>query len=70
MPADLSRISVTAKIAAYYRQFSDIAFAGEVARRIGADDAFEQILREHGLQRDNLIAVRFVPLLSGQAREL
>ena len=49
MPADLSRISVTAKIAAYYRQFSDIAFAGEVARRIGADDAFEQILREHGL---------------------
>jgi hypothetical protein len=30
---------VTAKIAAYYPQFSDIAFAGEVARRIGADDA-------------------------------
>ena len=54
MSADLSRISVTAKIAAYYRQFSDIAFAGEVARRIGADDAFEQILREHGLQRDKL----------------
>ena len=54
MPADLSRISVTAKIAAYYRQFSDIAFAREVARRIGADDAFEQILREHGLERDKL----------------
>ena len=54
MPADLSRISVTAKLAAYYRQFSDIAFAREVARRIGADDAFEQILREHGLERDKL----------------
>jgi O-methyltransferase involved in polyketide biosynthesis len=45
---------VTAKVAAYYRQFSDIAFAGEVARRIGADDAFEQIVREHGLERDKL----------------
>jgi hypothetical protein len=54
VPADLSRISVTAKVAAYYRQFSDIAFAGEVATRIGADDAFEQILREHGLERDKL----------------
>lgn len=54
MPADLSRISVTAKTSAYYRQFSDIAFAREVARRIGADDAFEQIVREHGLERDKL----------------
>jgi O-methyltransferase involved in polyketide biosynthesis len=52
--ADLSRVSVTAKIAAYYRQFSDIAFAKEAARRIGADDAFEQILRDHGLERDAL----------------
>jgi O-methyltransferase involved in polyketide biosynthesis len=54
VPADLSRISVTAKVAAYYRQFSDIAFAREVARRIGADAAFEQIVQEHGLERDKL----------------
>jgi O-methyltransferase involved in polyketide biosynthesis len=54
MPADSSLISVTAKIAAYYRQFSDIPFAREVAERIGADAAFEQILREHGLERDKL----------------
>lgn len=54
MPADASLISVTAKVAAYFRQFSDIPFAAEVARRIGADDAFERILREHGLQRDEL----------------
>jgi O-methyltransferase involved in polyketide biosynthesis len=54
MPADSSRISVTAKIAAYYRQFSDIPFAKEVATRIGADDAFEEILRERGLERDKL----------------
>jgi O-methyltransferase involved in polyketide biosynthesis len=54
VPADPSLISVTAKVAAYYRQFSDIPFAAEVARRIGADEAFEQILREHGLERDKL----------------
>ena len=54
MPAEPSRISVTAKLAAYYRQFSDIAFAQEVATRIGADDALEQILRGQGLERDKL----------------
>jgi O-methyltransferase involved in polyketide biosynthesis len=54
MPADFSRISVTAKLAAYYRQFSDIAFAKEVATRIGANDVFEQVLRDHGLERDTL----------------
>jgi O-methyltransferase involved in polyketide biosynthesis len=54
MPADSALISVTAKIAAYYRQFSDIPFAREVAKRIGADAAFEQILREHGLDREKL----------------
>ena len=54
MPADSALISVTAKIAAYYRQFSDIPFAKEVAERIGADAAFDQILRENGLDRDQL----------------
>lgn len=54
MPGDHSLISVTAKVAAYYRQFSDIPFAAEVARRIGADEAFERILREHQLERDKL----------------
>ena len=45
---------MTAKVAAYYRQFSDIPFAAEVAERVGADEAFERILREHGLERDKL----------------
>ena len=54
MPADSSLISVTAKIAAYYRQFSDIPFAQEVAKRIGADAAFDRILREHGLESEKL----------------
>jgi hypothetical protein len=54
MPAESSLISVTAKIAAYYRQFSSIPFAQEVAKRIGAEAAFDQILSEHGLERDKL----------------
>ena len=43
MSADPSLINVTAKVAAYYRQFTDIPFALEAAARIGADAAFEQI---------------------------
>ncbi|HWU89711.1 MAG TPA: class I SAM-dependent methyltransferase [Kofleriaceae bacterium] len=54
MIADPAHISVTAKVSAYYRQFSDIAFAAEVAALIGADDAFAQIAREHGLEPDKL----------------
>ena len=54
MSADASLISVTAKVAAYYRQFSDIPFAAEAAVRIGAGEAFERILRQHGLERDEL----------------
>src|SRR4029078_11228366 len=54
VPADPSLISVTAKAAAYYRQFSDIPFAQEIARLIGAEAAYGQILREHGLERDKL----------------
>jgi len=47
-------ISVTAKVSAYYRKFSDIAFAAEVATLIGADDAFAEIVRTHGLEPDKL----------------
>jgi hypothetical protein len=45
MSADASLISVTAKLTAYYRQFSDIPFTTEVAKRIGADEAFDRSLR-------------------------
>src|SRR5262252_5583589 len=54
MAADPSHISVTAKVSAYYRKFSDIAFAAEVATLIGADDAFAEIVRDHGLEPDKL----------------
>jgi len=52
--ADPAGISVTAKVSAYYRKFSDIAFAAEVAILIGADDAFAEIVRQHGLEPDKL----------------
>ena len=52
--ADPAAISVTAKVSAYYRKFSDIAFAAEVATLIGADDAFAEIVRNHGLEHDKL----------------
>ena len=54
MTADPARISVTAKVSAYYRKFSDIAFAAEVATLLGADDAFAEIVRDHGLEPDKL----------------
>lgn len=52
--SDPARISVTAKVSAYYRKFSDIAFAAEVATLIGADEAFADIVREHALEPDKL----------------
>ena len=35
-------------------QFSDIAFASEVAALIGAEDAYAQLARDYGLDRDQL----------------
>jgi O-methyltransferase involved in polyketide biosynthesis len=52
--ADPADISVTAKVSAYYRKFSDIAFAADVAALIGADEAFAEIVRNHGLEHDKL----------------
>jgi O-methyltransferase involved in polyketide biosynthesis len=52
--ADAEKISITAKLSAYYRQFSDIAFASEVAALIGAEDAYAKLARDHGLDRDQL----------------
>lgn len=54
MVAELEKISITAKLSAYYRQFSDIAFASEVAVLIGAEDAYAKLVRDHGLDRDQL----------------
>jgi hypothetical protein len=52
--AELEKISITAKLSAYYRQFSDIAFASEVAGLIGAEDAYATLARDYGLERAQL----------------
>lgn len=54
MVAELENISVTAKLSAYFRRFSDIAFASEVAALIDADDAYAKLVQDHGLDRDQL----------------
>jgi O-methyltransferase involved in polyketide biosynthesis len=54
MVAEPQKISITAKLSAYYRQFSDIAFASEVAALIGAEDAYAKLARDYGLDRDQL----------------
>src|SRR6185295_20425960 len=54
MAAEPKHISATAKLSAYYRQFSDIPFAAEVATLIGADDTVGQITRDHGLEPEKL----------------
>lgn len=54
MVAEPEKISVTAKLSAYYRQFSDIAFASEVAALIDAESAHAKLVQEHGLDLDQL----------------
>jgi protein-L-isoaspartate(D-aspartate) O-methyltransferase len=53
---------------------AQLADDGIMILPLGVHDGPQQLMRltksKHGLQRDNLIGVRFVPLLAGQAREL
>jgi len=49
------KISLTAKLTAYMRQFSDIPFAKEVAQAVRAEAAFDELLRTHQLVRDDLL---------------
>jgi O-methyltransferase involved in polyketide biosynthesis len=65
---DSSEISVTAKVSAYYRKFSDIAFAAEVATLIGADEAFAEIVREHGLEPDTL--TMYAPMFEARYKSI
>lgn len=51
---EFDKIDVTAKLAAYMRQFSDIPFAREVADYVGAKAACEEILRSTSLKPQEL----------------
>ncbi|MEZ4240320.1 MAG: class I SAM-dependent methyltransferase [Myxococcota bacterium] len=68
MDADPTPISMTAKLAAYYRQFTDIPFAADIARGIGADAAFDALAREHGLDREKLTF--YAPMFEARYKSL
>jgi O-methyltransferase involved in polyketide biosynthesis len=54
VPSDLARVGVTAKLAAYYRQFSDLPFAKEAAALVGAGEAFDALVQAHHLEPEKL----------------
>ena len=51
---DPERISVTARLAAYYRAFSDVPFASDVARFIRAAETVDALVGEHGINASKL----------------
>jgi len=54
MSLDFAKISLTAKLAAYMRQFSDIPYAADIADLTRARAAFDQLLRDHTLRPEDL----------------
>ncbi|HEX4403215.1 MAG TPA: class I SAM-dependent methyltransferase, partial [Polyangia bacterium] len=68
MVAEPEKISITAKLSAYYRQFSDIAFASEVAALIGAEDAYATLARDYGLDRDQLTS--YAPMFEARYKSV
>jgi len=65
---DHNKISVTAKIVAYYRQYSDIPFAKDVARYTGAEEAFQNFINADGLDPDDLI--EYAPILEARYKSI
>jgi len=49
------KIGLTARLAAYMRQFSDIPFATDVAQHLRAEQAFEQLLANERLRPRDLL---------------
>jgi O-methyltransferase involved in polyketide biosynthesis len=62
------KISVTAKLVAFFRQFSDIPFAKEVAEFVDAEAAFQKILEDTGLQATDL--KEFSPVFEARYKSL
>lgn len=49
------RISLTARLAAYMRQYSDIPYARDIAELLHARESFGQLLSEHQMTSEDLI---------------
>ncbi len=54
MPFDYAKISLTAKLTAYMRQFTGVPFADDVAELVHAREAFDHLLRDEHLTADDL----------------
>ncbi|HEX6938573.1 MAG TPA: class I SAM-dependent methyltransferase [Longimicrobiales bacterium] len=55
MAQGFDKIGLTARLTAYMRQFSDIPFAADVARRLGAEQTFERLLADAQLRPRDLL---------------
>jgi len=53
--ATVEKISLTARLTAYVRQYSDIPFAKDLANRLRAEEAFEKLLRDNELSSKDLL---------------
>ena len=68
MSRDYSKISLTAKLTAYMRQFTDIPFALDVAKLSQARKAFERLLRGRRLKPSNLLW--YAPILEARYKSI
>lgn len=55
MAISYEKVSLTAQLAAYMRQFSDIPFAADVAELLHSRDVFEALLQGHAMKPDDLL---------------
>jgi len=66
--SDHSKISITAKLVAFLRQFTDIPYAKEVAEFIGAEQAFQSLLQEMDLPSGEVL--EFAPILEARYKSI
>jgi O-methyltransferase involved in polyketide biosynthesis len=65
---DHGKISFTAKLVAYYRMFSDVPFARDVADYIGAEEAHDSLFQQQGKERDELM--EYAPILEARYKSI
>jgi len=68
MPFNYAKISLTAKLTAYMRGFSDIPYAVEASELVHARAAFDQLLRGNDLTREDL--TWYAPVLEARAKSV